>query len=297
MAIALPQDWSRTVASYPSEGGPSGQEWLEALPRLLAQGLERWDLTPDGVPRTGHTALVLPVRRGGEQLVLKVAWPHPESAAEHLALRAWAGHDVVRLVAAHPSDGLLLLERLEPDHDLREVWSDEACAIIGRLLASLATPAPPRVPGLAEYLEPHLARMQHRDAVPRRVLTRTLALARELLTDLPNTLLHTDLHYENVLRSHDGRWVVIDPKPLSGHPGFELFPALRNRADELGTGAELRWSVRHRLGLLADAAGIDLETARAWTVLRSGIEVSWATVDPGTDDGSLCVAIGKALDD
>jgi streptomycin 6-kinase len=297
MSLALPGPWVEQVAGYPADGGPTGADWVREVPRLVAAGLERWGLRVDGAPRTGWTALVVPVRRHDEPYALKVAWPHPEGRLEHLALRHWDGAGAVRLVAAHPADGLLLLERLDADEDLGGVWTDEACAVIGGLLARLGVPAPPQVETLATYLPPHLERMGRRPAVPRRVVERTRGLARELLGDPgPGLLLHTDLHYENVLRAPDGRWLAIDPKPLAGHPGFELLPAVRNRTSELGTGASLRWSVRHRLSVLAEAAGIDEDEARAWSLLRAGLETSWATLE-GEDAVTLGVALTKALDD
>ncbi len=297
MTVELPSRWVKQVCGYPAEGGPSGADWVREVPRLLEAGLARWDLTVDGPPRTGWTAVVVPVRRGDERLALKVTWPHPEGRQEHVALRLWDGSGAVRLVAAHPTDGLLLLERLDADEDLREVWADEACATIGGLLTILGVPAPPQVEPLTSYLPPHLERMERRPAVPRRVVARTQGLARELLTDQrPGSLLHIDLHYENVLRAPDGRWLAIDPKPLSGHQGFELLPALRNRIDEMGTGAAFRWSVRHRLGILAEAAGIDEDEARAWSLLRAGLEVSWAVTE-GEESMTTCIALTKALDD
>lgn len=295
--VALPAAWAERVAGYPADGGPSGAEWLTAVPGLLTEALERWSLEVDGTPRTGWTSLVVPVRRGEELLALKVTWPHPEGRWEHVALRAWDGEAAVRLVAALPSSGLLLLDRLEPDADLSEVPAEEACEVIGGLLARLHVPAPPRVPRLGAYLAPHLERMRHRPAVPGRVVTRTLGLARDLLGgDVPELLLHTDLHFGNVLRSRSGAWTAIDPKPVAGPPGFDLWPVLRNRAAELGTGAAFRWSVRRRLALTAAAAGLDEDEARAWTLLRAGIETSWATLE-GPDAVTTCVALTKALDE
>jgi streptomycin 6-kinase len=90
---------------------------------------------------------------------------------------------------------------------------------------------------------------------------------------------------------------ALDPKPVAGHPGFDLFPLLHNRVDELGTGAAFRWSVRHRVSLAAEAAGIDLDEAFAWTLLRAGIEVSWVSEAGSADDLSLHVALTKALDE
>ncbi|MFL6152579.1 MAG: aminoglycoside phosphotransferase family protein [Ornithinibacter sp.] len=286
------------MSAYPAEGGPTGAEWLATVPRLVAEGLQRWGLAVDGAARTGYTAIVVPVRRGVQRLVLKVTWPHPEAVHEALALRTWAGEGAVRLVAALPSDGLLLLERLDADADLTGLWVDEACEVVGELLGRLQVPAPPQFLRLGPYLAPHLERMARRPGVPRRVTQRTVGLARELLADDgPQLLLHTDLHYENVLRRRDGAYVAIDPKPLAGHPGFDVFPVLHNRVDELGTGAAMRWSVRHRLTLVAEAAGIDVEEARIWSLLRAGIEVSWTSVEENPERLSLTIALHKALDD
>ena len=296
--VQLPPAWVEQVSGYPAEGGPTGADWLATVPRLIAEGMERWALTVDGEPRTGYTAIVVPVRRGVQRLVLKVTWPHPEAAHESLALRTWAGEGAVRLVAALPSDGLLLLERLDADADLSEVWVDEACEVIGELLGRLHVPAPPQVVRLGPYLAPHLERMERRAAVPRRVTQRTRGLARELLADSgPELLLHTDLHYENVLRRRDGAYVAIDPKPVAGHPGFDVFPVLHNRVDELGTGAAFRWSVRHRVVLVAEAAGIDVDEAQVWSLLRAGIDVSWTSTEGNPERLSQAIALHKALDD
>ncbi|MGL4174935.1 MAG: aminoglycoside phosphotransferase family protein [Dermatophilaceae bacterium] len=295
-ATSLPAAWVEQVSRYPADGGPSGTDWLATVPHLVDEALRRWDLVPDGPPRTGWTALVLPVRRGSERLALKVAWPHPEGAHEALALRTWGGDPAVRLVAALPSQGVLLLERLDPDEDLRGVDVDQACLEIGRLLRRLQVPAPQQLPRLAAYLEPHLERLTRRPAVPRRVVDRTQGLARELLAGpVPELLLHTDLHFENVLHGLQG-WTAIDPKPVAGHPGFDVFPVLHNRVDELGTGATFRWSVRRRVFLVAGSAGIDEDEALAWTLLRAGVEVSWATIDPDPARLTSCVALTKALD-
>jgi len=295
--VVLPAAWVARVEGYPADAGPTGAAWLATVPRLIDEALQRWGLVVDGERRTGWTAVVVPVRRDGEALALKVTWPHPEGTHEALALRTWAGSGAVRLVAALPTDGVLLLERLDADRDLSEVWVDEACEVVGGLLRQLQVPAPPQFPRLPEYLAPHLERMPGRAAVPRRVVTRTVGLARELLSgEVPEVLLHTDLHFENVLMGSQG-WTAIDPKPVAGHPAFDLFPLLHNRVDELGTGAAFRWSVRHRVSVAAEAAGIDLDDAFAWTLLRAGVEVSWVSETGDAADVSLHVALTKALDE
>lgn len=316
MRSQLPADWLARMAGLPPAGGPSGADWVRRVPAIIDGALQRWELAVTGPVCTGRTAVVMPVTRTGERgddpasraLALKVIWPHPEALGEHLALRHWAGHGAVRLVAADPASGALLLERLDPERDLRGEPIDEACQVIGELLAQLHVPGPPAFLPVADFVDRNLTTLAAvgSAAVPRRIVSRTQGLARELAADAAaargrgdltgHRLLHTDLHFENVLMGSQG-WTAIDPKPVAGHPAFDLFPLLHNRVDELGTGAAFRWSVRHRVSVAAEAAGIDLDDAFAWTLLRAGVEVSWVSETGDAADVSLHVALTKALDE
>ena len=131
------------------------------------------------------------------------------------------------------------------------------------------------------------------------MVARARGLHGELTSDPASdaTLVHGDLHYENVLAGDREPWLAIDPQPLAGHPGWDLHAVLRNRRDELGTGATLRWSVRRRTDILCEAAGIDEEVARRWTIVRCAIEAVWALDDGNADEVSFSIALAKALDD
>lgn len=275
------------------------------LPHLLARTLDDWGVHPVGPARTGCTALVIPVERDGTALALKLVWPHTDGAGEPLALRLWDGNGAVRLVAANPGRGALLLEWLDPTRDLEDpaVDIDTACEIIGQLLRRLHVPAPPNIRSLAVFLDEHLhgARGLTRagDQLPRRAVDRALKLATDLLAqdDATTTLVHGDLHFRNVLAAEREPWLTIDPKPLAGHPGIELQPVLRNRVPELGTGSAFRWSVRRRLEVVCDSAGIDEDTARGWTIVISTLEAYWATLAGVPEHVGLHLALAKALDD
>lgn len=289
----LPEAWLTRMSRRPAAGGPSGAEFARRVRRVIIECLDRWHLVVTGPAATGWTAVVLPVVQDGRPAVLKVGWPHVESAAEHTALQLWGGRGAAQLLAADPGRGALLLERLDAGRTLAGLDAFTACDIVGDLLRRLHMPAPPTIPSLADYLRPHLDRLDD-PSVPRRFAARTRALGTELLDDPHQVVLHTDLHYENVLAGSREPWLAIDPKPFAGHPGFEFQPLLRNRVDELGTGSALRWSVRHRLERAADAAGVDREEARSWTLLHTGLQILWARVDP--DRASVHIAIFKALD-
>jgi streptomycin 6-kinase len=305
-ADLVPAAFADQVASYPPDrtdarpAGPgyavSGAEWVRGLPRLLAELLDEWSLTPDGPSRWGRCAVVVPVRSESGPAALKVGWPHHEAVTEHLALRHWDGRGAVRLLRADPRRFALLLERLDPV-DLTTLPDDEACAVVGDLLSALRAPAIARTPTLSAEVARRLAVPPPLDVLPRRFVDQARRLATELVADpgVDGSLLHTDLHQENVLRGTRRPWLAVDPKPLAGDRAYEVAPVLWNRAAELGTGSALRWSVRHRLEVVCEHAGIDEDRAKAWSIVRV-VDLA-ADEPPGSALASLAVAVVKALND
>jgi streptomycin 6-kinase len=315
----IPARFAHRISGYPADGYASGEDWLATLPTLLGDLLREWELEPIGPTMSGACSVALPVRLLGAgrdaagvsgEAVLKVSWPHPEAATESLALQTWNGHGAVRLLRADPSRFAMLLERLHT-RDLAGVDVDEACGVIGDLLRVLRRPPHPRVPRLVDYAERQARELREAPPVlPRRYLDQAAALARELVARPPaeERLLHTDLHYFNVLGAYRSPWLAIDPKPMAGDPAFEVAPALWNRADELGTGSQVRWSLRRRLEIICERAGLDEGRARAWTIVREADNAVDAaeSADSAGDDASrewahdrisLAVTIIKAMND
>lgn len=269
MSIALPESLLASAGR-----GPDWAAWLDRLPRLVGELLEEWSLTPDGDPAHGHTALVLPVRTAaGRPAALKVGWPHPEAEHEALALQHWHGRGAVLLLRADPHRWALLLERLHPE-DLGEHWDVQACEIVGGLYRRLHVVAPPQLHRLsdqaARWVE-EFAAVDGASPIPRRMLEHARALARDFAADEASDgrLIHTDLHYANVLAGgveRDDEWLAIDPKPLSGDPHYEPAPMLWNRWEELD--GRVRDGVRDRFFALVDAAELDEDRARDWVIVR-----------------------------
>ena len=302
MIDLIPLHFAHHIAGFEPDGYVSGEDWLQTLPGLLRDLLDEWELEPTGRSMSGFCSIVIPVRvlETGDPAVLKVTWPHPEAATEALALQTWNGHGAVRLVRADPARFALLLERLDT-RDLTDVPIDDACAVIGDLLATLRKPPHPRVPRLTDYAGRQAQELHAAPPViPRRYLDQAAALARELVARPPSEerLLHTDLHYANVLAAERGPWLAIDPKPMAGDPAFEVAPALWNRADELGTGSQVRWSLRRRLEIICDRGGLDEGRARAWTIVREADNALGVADDPSARDRvSLAVMIIKSMND
>jgi streptomycin 6-kinase len=293
--------------------GPEWESWVRRLPRLVAGILDEWDLTPDGDPMSGWTALVLPVRTdGGTHAVLKLVCPGEEEEHEHLALQLWGGNGAVRLLRADPARRALMLERLHRS-DLREVEILEACEVVASLYPRIHVPAPPQLRTQTSYVErwlENLAGLARDIPVPHRMVEQAMSWGRDLVTDPASTgtLIHGDLHYENVLAGDRAPWLVIDPKPTSGDPHFEPAPLLWNRWDEVASeAATTRDAVRRRFHTVVDAAGLEEQRAVAWVVVRMVLNAFWSVEDAARESRPLgpeerewitrCVVIAKSVQD
>jgi streptomycin 6-kinase len=216
--------------------------------------------------------------------VLKVSFDgDEESAHEALALQVWGGRKAVRLLRADPRRRALLLERLGR-RDLGDLPVLDACAEVAGLYGALHVPAPPRVVPVTDFVDrwlDDLAASGPDVPLPRRMVEQTLALGRDLVADPVSTgrLVHGDLHDANVLEHPEGGWVVIDPKPMSGDPHYEVAPLLWNRWDEAVGSGQVRDTLRRRFHTVVDTAALDEDRARDWVVVRALHNAFWTVAD------------------
>jgi streptomycin 6-kinase len=270
--------------------------------RELSALLEEWELARDGEPRSGRCATVIPVRTtSGRPAALKVSTPHREAEHEHLALQHWHGNGAVRLLRADPRRFALLLERLHLE-DLSDTWDVAACEVVAGFYERLHVPAPPRLVTLSSCVRRwtgELAALPRDAPIPRRLVEQAISLGRDLAADegTDGRLIHTDLHYENVLAADREPWLVIDPKPLSGDPHYEVAPLLWNRWEELVApgGPGVRRGVRARFHAAIDAAGLDEDRARDWVVFRMVVNAVGDLDD--SDWVTTSIAAAKSVQD
>lgn len=280
-----------------------GRAWLAALPGLVTDSLDRWNLRPDGRTRNGVASLVLPVRRAdGTPAALKLQPVNDENVGESLGLRVWDGDGAVRLLDDDPETGTMLLERLDADRSLSTMADAEtALLILARLLARLvAVPAPPRLRRLADIaaglIEQTPRALLALEEPTERQLIRTCAAAVAELVDQPgDRLLHWDLHYDNVLAGQREPWLAIDPKPLAGDPGFDLLPALHNRWHDIVATGDVPRAVLRRFDLLTEALGLDRQRATGWTLGRVLQNALWDIEDGENALAPAQVAIARTL--
>ncbi|WP_406094192.1 aminoglycoside phosphotransferase family protein [Streptomyces sp. NBC_01013] len=270
------------IATQSTYNGEAGRAFIAALPGMAEKLMERWGLRPDGGAMYGVCALVLPVVRvaDGRRAALKLQPVDEETAGEPVALRLWgrAAAGAVELLEHDPQTGAMLLERLDGERALSGVAdAREAVRVVAGLLAGLTSVRVPEGAGLrglggaaARMLEaaPGVAG-RLADAGERRLVADCAAAVREVAGEPGDRLLHWDLHFGNVLAGRGGQWVAIDPKPLVGDAGFELFPALADRFDA----GDVAW----RFDLLTEVLSLDRARARAWTLGRVLQNACWDT--------------------
>jgi streptomycin 6-kinase len=289
-AVPIPPD---LTARYSRSS--AGRAWLASLPDLIAGRLEHWQLAPDlspgALPWNGHGGVVIPVRQqDGTQAALKIAFPHDEARVERHALALWMGQGAVALLASDAGTCAMLLERLDGERSLAAVPMDFAVEVWAGLVRQLSI-APDGRPQWQEFEHIAARAEQWSDDLPaeweqlgrpfpRWLLEAALevcqtrgAVGRRSARDV---LVHTDLHFLNVLARHGSGpggipaaagFAAIDPQPMIGEPEFAVAPLLWNRLTDLpvnDSGAGLR----QRCDDFSSAAGLDPDVARQWGIAR-----------------------------
>jgi streptomycin 6-kinase len=278
---------------------PEGRAWLAALPFLLNDLARQWSLTvTDELFTHGYNAIVVSVRQDHRALALKLTWPPDWASGEAAALTAWQARGAVELVNADIPHGALLLERLDAARSLASMPVAEAAAIAGALIRTLAIEAPRSFPSLqstARELAPTFRTRQQalHDPIPDEWIARAASLAAALARDRERSLVHTDLHYDNVLASQrpDQAWLVIDPKAAAGTPARSAAELLWTRVDEL-PGPE---AITSLLDTIIENGQLDPAKTTAWAFVRSIDYWLWGLENGLTIDPVRCQRVASAL--
>lgn len=259
-------DWLRQSAI--------GQSWLNCVPEVLHECVERWSLTIGEPFPDAYVSLAVPAKTAtGLDVVLKLRYPDRESEHEAEALSAWGGSGVVRILDQDPQRCALLLERCVPGEYLSAMGQEIGLRALIALLPRLWITAAEPFTTLTEEVALWIANLPDEYAeagepFDRSLLDQAIATLADLaVSQAEQVLIHQDLHGHNVLSAEREPWLVIDPKPLVGEREFGLSPIIRSA--EFG---HSRNDVIYRLDRLTSELDLDRERARLWAF---GHAVAW----------------------
>jgi streptomycin 6-kinase len=278
--LNLPASFIRTIGNT---FGDRGRLFLKALPGLIDEAAQRWQLTDiHAVPNLSYNFVAF-ARRLDAEVVLKLGVPDPELTSEIRSLRHFAGRGAARLLESDSGRGMLLLERLRPGAHLASIADDaEATRIAAEVILAIRRPAPAE-PGFIQLSSWLLgfSRMQDRSPrgtgpLDRRLFDQAAGTARELLAeDHMPMLIHGDLHHFNILKSHRG-WLAIDPKGVIGPAAYEVGPFLFNTWVVTGVPADAPRLMAQRLAILSEVLGPERKRLRNWGLVHAVLSAIWS---------------------
>lgn len=259
--------------------GAAGRRWAESLPELIRLLTQLWKLDVVGSAMHGHFSLVVPVHLAGKRAALKLSPPSRSYLEEVAALMAWEGKGAVRLLAASPEHGAMLLEWLDPDRTLQNAELLDGIQVAGELLRRLAVDAPSAMRALGEGTEKLPSTLVERwerlgRPVSEKWIRCAIDTAAGLLPVEDRVMVNYDLHYGNVLGATREKWLAIDPRVVAGELEFAIAPLLWGRIGEIVSGPGIDDCFR----AIVDAAEVDAQRSKSWILIRIVQHRLWGVV-------------------
>ena len=250
--------------------------------------IDRWRLTPEGNPIVTRTSRLLPVRCQGMPAMLKIAVEAEEELGNELMV--WWDGQGVPLVLAREGKAILL-ERAQDGGSLadlvRDGRDDEAtriiCGVVEKLHLPNKQPIPNLVP-LSEWFEELAPAAETHGGI----LTRSTATAHELLAAPREiSVLHGDIHHDNILHFGERGWLAIDPKGLIGERGFDCANLFCNPDHQTATDPA---HFGRRVELVTERACLDRKRLLEWILAWGGLSAAWKINDHIAPETPLRVA-------
>jgi streptomycin 6-kinase len=273
--------------------GPTIDAWFDALPAVLDELADRWEIEWGPLIQRGSMSVVIRCRAaGGRPAVLKVSPERLRVAHEATALASWTTGHVPAVLAVEESVGALLIEAVEPGTPLAESVTYPSIESLAALVTSLhddGVPDPSFRPvrDRVAYLFDSSTKLYERkpelvELISPELYGRGRDLALRLAADeTPRVLLHGDLTPVNVLDGGAERGLVaIDPAPCVGDPAFDAIDLALWRAHDVD-------AIAARAAQLGPAIGVDGGRVLDWCIAFAGMAALEIAEASGSSDARV----------
>ncbi|MGX6960353.1 MAG: aminoglycoside phosphotransferase family protein [Rickettsia endosymbiont of Pentastiridius leporinus] len=239
-----------------------GKIWLGKLPEIVAGLAREWNLSELKSINNLSFNYVLSGYQNNKPIILKLSFAAKDLANELEALKAFSNFGAAAILAQ--KDNALLLEKAVSGTSLKEHRSNNKIAIACTVMDKLHSASVPKMHNFPN-IKDQLKALDKEWDLPKTYLQKARKLIDELLQNPePQTLLHGDLHLENILQNGE-QWVVIDPKGVIGYPINEVWAFIMD--------------IEKDTEFVANYFRFNLQEVRSWYFVQLILAICWNLED------------------
>ena len=267
--------------------GVRGEEWFNELPRIIRQLEDQWSLKIlEPFPGIEYNFVAPAVTDDGGDVVVKISPPFDriEIHCEAKYLRTRNGDRVVRLVAEDREKKAMLLERAMPGRALFKEFSDRPEGSIQPaidILSSVLRPPPDEmtdVDTLDRWFD-NFHRYRETE-FPKDRAEKAFEIYERLSVQPGRTYyLHGDFHPGNIVTATREPYLLIDPKGIVGHLGYDIAVFLNNLSWWQKENPNVREFLEAAFCRFSVAFEIDVSELREWAYAYMVIGAWWTFED------------------
>jgi streptomycin 6-kinase len=263
--------------------GERAEPWLDRLPELIRALELRWSITAGNpFPNIGYNYVAAARCVDDTPAVLKIGLPleSTEIYGEAKYLKTLDGHGAVRLLEEARDDQAILLERAVPGEKLTDLFRGRECEAVApaiELLHLVRRPVPNDLSDailLDDWFD-GLHRFSEK-GFPESYAVRALNIYDKLANQPGRTFyLHGDFHPDNIVSATRSGFVVIDPKGIVGHIGYEIAVFLNNFHWWQETKRDIKEVLDRALHQFSAVFELDPTELRQWAFAQMVLSAWW----------------------
>lgn len=256
--------------------GKRGEVWLLELPKQLEKITRLHELTGLAPFSNLSYNYVARATMKGKSVVLKVGIPGTDFTNEVVAMQAFGTFGVPQLLFKNTDSGYYIMEDISPGYTLIVRFPDTRTSVRlfveqWRRLHDTQVPTTdlnqlPQIERWFESLETSY------DAIPEDWRLEAKRAKQRIHELQQTTILHGDLHHENILWDDLRGFVIIDPKGVVGHRYYDCVQFLFNKNKNLG-------EFKVKVELLIDEHGFEEKLLVDAIKALGTVYYAWMVVD------------------